>query len=91
MKYTVVDGKCSNESLSESFPSYGVPEDASYETSEYIGSELPNLGVLVNEYNNIVRDKSIYLSSYAPVTGDVCVPVMITELYVSPRLEMNLV
>ena len=90
MKYTVVDGKCDRESLSESIPSFGVPEDASYETSQYIGSELPKLGVFVNEYNNIVRDKSIYLSSYAPDTGDVCVPVILTEMYVLPKLAMNL-
>ena len=86
-----MNGVCKKTSITGDMPTYGVPEDAKYETSEYIGAELPNLGVLVNEYNRIVREHSIYLSSYAPVgDGEVCVPVMISELLAKPRLALIL-
>lgn len=90
MQYEVVNGKCTKTSLSGSIPTFGVESNATYETSEYIGSSLPNLGVLVNEYNKIIPDTSIYLSSYAPVTGDVCIPILISDLTVKPGLTMEL-
>ena len=91
MNYTAVGGRCIKTKLEGDVPSFGVSGDSKYESSEFIGAELPNLGVLVNEYNNIIKDKSISLSSYAPVTGSVCVPVMSTDLTAKPRLTMNLI
>ena len=69
-----------------------MPSSAKYDTSQYIGAELPNLGVLVNEFNDVNRDTlNIYLGSYAPTgTPGVCVPVQITEMAAKPRLTMIL-
>ena len=92
IRYFVENGVCRKTSITNAIPKFGVPDDAKYDTSEYIGSVLPNLGVLVNEYHNIVPDTSIYMSSYAPATGDgsVCVPVLVSNLGARPRLTMSL-
>ena len=91
MQYKVEGGKCTRSPLTGSIPTFGVPSDASYYTSEFIGAELPKLGVLVNEYDNIDADKkTVYLSSYAPVDGTVCVPVLITNLAATPTLQLQL-
>ncbi len=87
----VEDGKCTKGFVVGSMPDYGVSSNAKYESSEYIGSSLPNLGVLVNEFYNIDRStEDIYLSSYAPVAGDICIPVLVSELKTKPFLEMDL-
>lgn len=91
MQYEVVDGKCTKTSVTDSQPTFGVPSSAKYETSEYLGvARAKNLGVLVNEYYDVEYRQGIYLSSYAPVTGDTCVPVLISELTVKPDLTMEL-
>lgn len=93
MQYTVREGKCTKTPLSGEIPTFGVLPRAKYDYSEYIGASLPNLGVLVHEYHDIVREHSIYGSSYAPVNaeGTICIPIMVSTLEVKPGLAMELI
>jgi hypothetical protein len=93
MQYTVRNGECHHKALETPIPTFGVPSTAKYDFSEYIGAELPNLGVLVNEYSNIVADASIYGSSYAPVNADgsICIPILTNDLTAKPGLMLSII
>ena len=72
------------------FPTFGVPKGATRVGElEYLGSKLPNLGVLVEHYTGTDENKD-YFYVMAPTSisdGRQCVPVMTSELTVSPLTE----
>ena len=72
------------------FPTFGVPKGATrVGEPEYLGSKLPNLGVLVEHYTGTDENKD-YFYVMAPTSisdGRQCVPVMTSELTVSPLTE----
>ena len=91
-RYTYENGNCTKEKIDENveFPSFGVPKGATrVGEPEYLGSKLPNLGVLVEHYNGTDENKD-YFYVMAPTSisdGRQCVPVMTSELTVSPLTE----
>jgi hypothetical protein len=92
-RYFSVGGQCTKTSINATtIPAFGVPSTAKFNAAEYIGAVLPNLGVLVNEYYEVVPDTRIYLGSYAPANADgsVCVPVLISDLSAKPELHLHL-
>lgn len=54
---------------------------------EYLGSKLPNLGVLMEQYGGTERDRD-YFYAFSPIgDGRQCVPIMSSELTLIPLTE----
>lgn len=44
-------GKCSSRPLNESFVPFGVPSEAKFGNIDYLGAELPGLGLKVDSFH----------------------------------------
>ncbi|XP_019864297.1 PREDICTED: halilectin 3, alpha chain-like [Amphimedon queenslandica] len=79
-RYRVYEGHCTKSEIesTESFPDFGIPENATFFGSDYLGAEGPNLGVLVDNFYHRDGEGGDYHGSFAPVgfTGTVCWPVV---------------
>lgn len=88
-RYVSEDGNCRKETIEEpEFPRFGVPEGATpIGKPEYLGSKLPNLGVLMEQYGGTERDRD-YFYAFSPIgDGRQCVPIMSSELTLIPLTE----
>ena len=54
---------------------------------EYLGSKLPNLGVLVDQFTATERDRYSFFVMAPIGSGEQCVPIMTSELTVVPLTE----
>ncbi|XP_003389285.1 PREDICTED: halilectin 3, beta chain-like [Amphimedon queenslandica] len=88
--YVSVEGQCTKGNVTGDIPNFGVPSDATAEPggAKYLGSSLPNLGVLVYEYYGSNSVDGDYYVTYTPVgDGTACVPILRSTLTVSPLKE----
>ena len=89
--YTSVEGQCTKGNTTGDIPNFGVPEGATAEPggAKYLGSSLPNLGVLVYEYYGTNSADGDYYVTYTPVgDGAACVPILRSTLTASPLKEV---
>ena len=90
MEYVSVNGDCKKSSLTGDIPSFGVPEGGTLEPNgaKYLGSSLPNLGVLVYEFEGTDNTIGAYYLTYAPAAdGTACVPLVRSTVTASPLKE----
>uniref|UniRef100_A0A1X7U1H1 Uncharacterized protein n=1 Tax=Amphimedon queenslandica TaxID=400682 RepID=A0A1X7U1H1_AMPQE len=88
-RYVSENGQCRKERIEEAeFPKFGVPEGAKrIGAPEYLGSKLPNLGVLVEQYSR-AGSEGEFFGTFAPIgNGEMCVPIITSTLTVVPLAE----
>ncbi|XP_019856675.1 PREDICTED: uncharacterized protein LOC109585146 [Amphimedon queenslandica] len=88
--YTSVEGQCTKGNVTGIIPNFGVPGGATADRNgaKYLGSSLPNLGVLVYEYYGTDSVDGDYYVTYTPIgDGEVCVPILRSLLTTSPLKE----
>nr|8I34_B Chain B, beta subunit of EPD-BCP1 [Haliclona sp.]8I34_D Chain D, beta subunit of EPD-BCP1 [Haliclona sp.]8I34_F Chain F, beta subunit of EPD-BCP1 [Haliclona sp.]8I34_H Chain H, beta subunit of EPD-BCP1 [Haliclona sp.]BDT56496.1 ependymin related protein [Haliclona sp. kz-2018] len=88
-RYVVVNGNCTKSTLEGDFPNFGVAAGSSSAGATYLGSSMPNLGLLVNLFYGTDERKRYFFNEYAPIgSGSTCIPVMVTYATLEP-LELG--
>ncbi|XP_019856676.1 PREDICTED: halilectin 3, beta chain-like [Amphimedon queenslandica] len=88
--YTSIEGQCTKGNVTGDIPNFGVPAGSTSNPSgaEYLGSSLPNLGVLAYDYYGTNSVDGDYFATYTPIgDGSVCVPILRATLTASPLKE----
>lgn len=87
-RYVSTGGTCSKQTLEGAFPSLGVPKNATFEGPvEYLGSDLPGLGVQVAHYTSYEGGFSYYTYHPLDALGVQCIPIMTSIATIEPLQE----